>query len=183
MIGLSATPFTKGLSQIYTNLVNVTTTNKLIADNWLVPLQVYAARAVDMTGAKVVAGEWSDKEIEQRGMAIIGDIVSEWIDKTRLHFGGPVKTIVFSATVEHGAELCRQFNEQDSTSSRSAIATGATSGGASSSKNSASLIRRSTASFRAKCSRRDFDVSDILCGIAARPYRKSRLAIFSSSGA
>ncbi|MBU9648320.1 DEAD/DEAH box helicase family protein [Burkholderia multivorans] len=173
VIGLSATPFTKGLSQIYTNLVNVTTTNKLIADNWLVPLQVYAARAVDMTGAKVVAGEWSDKEIEQRGMAIIGDIVSEWIDKTRLHFGGPVKTIVFSATVEHGAELCRQFNEQGFNFQQISYRDG-------SDERRRELIeefRKPDSEIHGLVScevfTKGFDVSDILCGIAARPYRKS----------
>jgi DNA repair protein RadD len=43
-------------------------------------------------------------------MKIVGDVVGEWIDKTLKHYGGPVKTIVFSATVDHGEELCKQFN-------------------------------------------------------------------------
>jgi len=110
VIGLSATPFTKGLGQLYSNVINVTTTNKLIEEGFLVPLKLYSATAPDMSGAKIIAGEWSEKDIEQRGMAIVGDIVAEWIDKSRLHFGGPAKTIVFSATVDHGEELCRQFN-------------------------------------------------------------------------
>lgn len=110
VIGLTATPFAKGMAEIYSNLVNVCTTNQLVADGFLVPLKMYAAKAIDMTGAKVVAGEWADREIEKRGIEIVGDIVSEWVDKTNLHFGGPVKTIVFSATVDHGEELCRQFN-------------------------------------------------------------------------
>jgi DNA repair protein RadD len=62
VIGLSATPFSKGMADLYTNLVNVCTTNELVDDGFLVPLQMYAARAVDMTGAKTVAGEWSEKE-------------------------------------------------------------------------------------------------------------------------
>jgi DNA repair protein RadD len=74
-----------------------------------VPLKMYAAKAIDVEGMKVVAGEWSEKEIEERGLDIIGDIVAEWDEKTKLHFGGPVKTVVFSATVDHGAELCKQF--------------------------------------------------------------------------
>lgn len=111
VIGLSATPFSPGLGELYSNLVNVTTTNALIADNWLSPLRVYVAKAADMTGAKIVAGEWSDSEVEKRGMEIVGDIVAEWVAKTHQHFNGPAKTIVFSATVDHGDELCRQFQQ------------------------------------------------------------------------
>ncbi|MEK6346380.1 MAG: DEAD/DEAH box helicase family protein [Burkholderia sp.] len=173
VIGLSATPFTKGLGAVYSNLVNVTTTNELIEGRWLVPLQVYAARAVDMTGAKVVAGEWSDREIEKRGMEIVGDIVAEWVDKTRQHFGGPVKTIVFSATVEHGNELCRQFNEAGYNFQQISY------------KDADGDRRRELIEeFRKPDSEiaglvscevftKGFDVPDILCGIGARPYRKS----------
>lgn len=172
VIGLSATPFTKGLGSIYSNLVNVTTTNELIEEGFLVPLKQYVARSIDMTGAKVVAGEWTDKEIEKRGMAIVGDIVSEWVDKTAQHFGGPVKTIVFSATVEHGDELCRQFNAagfnfqqisyRDSDEHRRALI---------------EEFRKPDSEIHGLVScevfTKGFDVPDILCGIAARPYRKS----------
>src|SRR3546814_10772876 len=109
VIGLSATPYAKGMSALYSNMVNVTTTNQLIAEGFLVPLKVYAAKAADMTGAKVIAGEWAEAEVEKRGNEIISDIVAEWKQKTARHFGGPVKTIVVSATVDHGDALCRQF--------------------------------------------------------------------------
>ena len=87
VLGLTATPFAEGMDKIYSNVVNVTTTDALIAEGHLVPLKIYAAVKPDMAGAKVVAGEWSDKEITQRGRVIIGDIVAEWTDKTALHFG------------------------------------------------------------------------------------------------
>ena len=77
VIGLTATPFSPGMGETYTNMVNVTTTNQLIEQGYLAPLKVYAAKEIDMTGAKVIAGEWSDREIETRGKAIIGDIVGE----------------------------------------------------------------------------------------------------------
>lgn len=173
VIGLTATPFTKGLSGIYSNLVNVCTTNELIHDGYLVPLKMYAAKAIDMTGAKVVGGEWAEKEIEKRGLEIIGDIVAEWVDKTLYHFGGPVKTIVFSATVEHGEELCRQFNAAGYNFQQISY------------KDSDDEHRRALIEeFRKPDSQiaglvscevftKGFDVPDIMCGIAARPYRKS----------
>jgi superfamily II DNA or RNA helicase len=172
VVALSATPFTEGMGQIYTNLVNVCTTNELIEAGDLAPLKMYAAKAINMAGAKVVAGEWSEKEIEQRGMEIIGDIVSEWVDKTNLHFGGPVKTLVFSATVDHGEELCRQFNAAGFNFQQISY------------KDNSDDTRLKIEEFRKSDSSIDgliscevftkgFDVPDILCGIAARPYRKS----------
>ena len=59
VIGLTATPFTKGMGKLFTNVVNTTTTNKLIADKWLVPLKAYIATTIDMTGAETkFDGEW-----------------------------------------------------------------------------------------------------------------------------
>ena len=110
-IGLTATPFSKGLNEIYSRVVTGTTTNGLIKDNWLVPLKVYCGTEIDMTGAKTVAGEWTAQEVEDRAIPIIGDVVSEWVKYTNLIYGGPVKTLVFSASVDHGAELCRNFME------------------------------------------------------------------------
>lgn len=173
VLGLTATPFTKGLGQVYDSLVNVTTTNKLIEDGYLCPLRMYAAKSVDMTGAKVVAGEWAESEIEKRGTEIIGDIVSEWADKTRQHFGGPVKTIVFSATVDHGAEICKHFQEAGFNFQQVSY------------KDTNDQQRRdlieefrkpnSTIHGLVSCEvfTKGFDVPDLLCGISARPYRKS----------
>lgn len=173
VLGLSATPFTKGLGDLYTNFVNVTTTNKLVEQGHLVQLKMYAAKAVDMAGAKVVAGEWAEKEIEERGLKIVGDVVGEWIDKTQRHFGGPVKTIVFSATVEHGHELCRQFNDAGFNFQQISYKD-------KNDEKRRELIEEfrkpdSTIHGLVSCEvfTKGFDVPDILCGIAARPYRKS----------
>ncbi len=173
VVGLTATPFTKGMAKVYNGMVNVTTTNELIARGYLAPLKVYAATAINTKGMKVVAGEWSEKEIEKRGMAIIGDIVAEWQQKTELHFGGPVKTIVFSATVKHGEELCRQFAAAGFNFQQISYKDG-----------DADTRRRLVEEFKRPDSTihglvscevltKGFDVPDVLCGISARPYRKS----------
>ena len=112
VIGLSATPFTKGLGSIYKNVVSTVTTRELVDQNVLCPLRVFIAKEIDMTGAKKVAGEWSQAESTKRGMQITGDIVTEWIKKTNEIFGGPKKTIVFCSGVAHGADLSKQFAEQ-----------------------------------------------------------------------
>lgn len=172
-IGLSATPFKKGLGKIYTNLVSDITTDELVP-SFLSPLKIYAAKAVDMKGARVVAGEWAPGEIEQRGKTIVCDIVSEWIDKTKKHFGGPVKTIVFSATVSHGRELCEQFQaagynfqqisyeDKDKEGRRDELIEEFR-------KPDSEIVGLVSCEVFTK----GFDVPDIMCGIAARPYRKS----------
>lgn len=173
VIGLTATPFTRGLGSIFSNLVTVTTTHQLIAEGRLVPLKMYAATAIDMTGAKLVAGEWSEADMTARGMKIVGDIVSEWEHKTTLHFGGPAKTIVFAASVAHGAEICAQFQRAGFNFQQISY------------KDGDDVRRRllieefrkpdSAITGLVSCEvfSKGFDVPDIRVGISARPYRRS----------
>ena len=111
VIGLTATPFTKGLGKVYDNVVSTVTTKQLVDEKILVPLRVFIAKEIDMTGAKKIAGEWSQAEASDRGMKITGDVVTEWIKKTYEIFDGPRKTIVFASGVEHGTHLARKFQE------------------------------------------------------------------------
>ena len=57
-----------------------------------------------MTGAKVAAGEWTDRDREERSMPIVGDCVAEY-----LKHGLGKKFICFGSTVAHCEELQRQF--------------------------------------------------------------------------
>ena len=109
VIGLTATPFTKGLGDIYTHVVGATPTGDLIDKGWLVPLKVYVAKEIDMTGIKKRAGEWAAEDVTAQGIKIVGDVVHEWHKKTHEIFGKPEKTIVFCAGVEHGRELVNRF--------------------------------------------------------------------------
>lgn len=109
VVGLSGSPFTKGLANTYTNVVSACTVNQLIEQNLLINPRVFIAKQIDMTDAKKVAGEWSDKEATERGIKITGDVVAEWIAKTNEVFGGPKKTIVFCSGIAHGADLVQKF--------------------------------------------------------------------------
>jgi DNA repair protein RadD len=106
VIGLSATPFSKGLGLLFTNLVNAATMHELTQSGVLVPMRVLSCTKINMDGAETQGGEWTDKAGETRGMEIIGDVVSEW----QAHATGK-KTIVFGATVKHCEEMARQFNQ------------------------------------------------------------------------
>jgi superfamily II DNA or RNA helicase len=172
VIGLTATPFTKGLGKTYTNVVSTVTTKQLVEQNVLVPLKVFISKEIDMTDAKKVAGEWSQKESTTRGMKITGDIVAEWIKKTHEIFKKPVKTIVFCSGVNHGADLARKFAEQgynfiavsyrdDDTFKRDVIEDF--------SKPDTEIHGLIATDILTK----GFDVPDVLIGISARPFSKS----------
>lgn len=103
-IGLTATPFTRGLGRYYDRVVSVTTTTALIEAGRLSPYRIFAASEPDMKGAKVSAGEWTDREAEARSIPIVGDIVQEY-----LRHGAGKKFIAFGATIAHCEEIQRQF--------------------------------------------------------------------------
>lgn len=172
VIGLTATPFTKGLGATYTNVVGASSTGTLIEKKWLCPLRPFIAKEIDMTGAKKIAGEWSADEVSKRGMQITGDVVAEWVKKTHEVFGGPRKTIVFCSGVEHGRDLQRQFKE--------------------SGYNFVSISYKEDDDFKritiedfsrpdteihgliaTDILTRGFDVPDVMIGVSARPFSKS----------
>jgi DNA repair protein RadD len=103
-IGLTATPFTKGLGKYFDYVVNAATTNDLIREGLLVPFRVFAASEPDMTGAKVVAGEWAEKDVEARTLPIVGDAVAGYMEH-----GAGKKFIAFASSVAHAEELQKQF--------------------------------------------------------------------------
>lgn len=172
VIGLTATPFTKGLADIYTNVVTATTTESLIEQSYLCPLKVYIAKEIDMTGAKKIAGEWSADDATSRGMKITGDIVSEWVKKTYEIFGEPRKTIVFCSGVDHGRDLEKQFNaagynfvsisyKEDDDFKRITI------------EDFSKPDSRINGLIATDILTKGFDVSDVMIGVSARPFSKS----------
>jgi superfamily II DNA or RNA helicase len=104
-IGLSATPFAKGLGTLYDDVVTVIPTHTLIRDGFLAPYRIFAPSEPDMEGAKVNwKGEWDDDEAERRSMPIIGDVVAEYLSK-----GNNGRFIAVGVNVNHCAEMQRQF--------------------------------------------------------------------------
>lgn len=172
VIGLSASPFTKGLGSIYTNVVNSITTRELVDSGQLAPLRVFISKEIDMTGAKKVAGEWSQKEATARGIKITGDIISEWVKKTHEIYGEPKKTIVFCAGVAHGEDLSRQFAEAGynfvsiSYKDEDEFKSDALAEFAKPDSSIHGLIATDVLT-------KGFDQADVMIGISARPFTKS----------
>lgn len=174
VVGLTATPFTKGMGAHWDGVVNVIPTRALIDGGHLIQPNIYVARSPEDAELGLNSyGEFSDESATSAGIQIIGDVVSEWVGKTQEHFGGPVKTIVFSPTVEHGRELCAAF------------------GAAGYNFQQVSYLDRSDEERAAKIEEfrkpdsaihglvscgvltKGFDVPDVRVGISCKPYRKS----------
>lgn len=167
VIGLSATPFAKGMGRIFTRLINATTMSELVDTGVLVPMRIFSCTKPDMAGAATSGGEWTDAAAAERGMAIIGDVVAEW---TKL--ATDRKTIVFGATIAHCEEICRQFNE---TGVLAAVFTSHTK--PSERKALLDEYRKRDSALRVLVSvealAKGFDVPDVGCVCDCRPLRRS----------
>lgn len=167
VIGLSATPFSTGLGRIFTNLVNAATMHELTESGVLVPMRVFSCSKPDMRGAETSGGEWTDRAAAERGMEIIGDVVTEWC-----RLASQRKTIVFGATIAHCEEICRQFNEAGILA---AVFTSKTPDG-----ERVALLneyKKTDSALRVLVSvealAKGFDVKDVECVCDCRPLRKS----------
>lgn len=167
VIGLSATPFSVGLGRLFSNLVNATTMHDLTESGVLVPMRVFSCTQTDMSGAATSGGEWTDAAAAERGMAIVGNVVAEWVK-----FASQRKTIVFGATIRHCEDLCRKFND---TGIMAAVFTSETT--PEEREVLLSEYRKPDSRIRVLISvealAKGFDVADVSCVVDCRPLRKS----------
>ena len=106
-IGMTATPFREGLSEIYEDVVNVITTNELLQDGYLCPFDVIAPDSeVDIKGTN-----WSEGDLSKRVLQIVGDIVPEWEKQCAERYGEFVPTICFCVSVADAEETAERFQE------------------------------------------------------------------------
>ncbi len=105
-LGMSATPWSKGLGLKYDDLVIACTTQQLIDEGWLCPFRTYAAAKPNLDGVKVRAGEYANdqlSEIMAEG-GLIADIVTTW-----QKLGENRPTIAFCVDRAHAAKVQARF--------------------------------------------------------------------------
>lgn len=166
-IGLTATPFTKGLGKLYDAVVNVTTTNQLIADGFLSPYRIFSCAEPNMDGVKVVAGEFEEAETAKRSLQVVGDVVQEY-----LTHGEDRKFICSAVNTAHVEELARQF-----LAAGISVATYTYRDKEEDRADTVTEFRKPDSTIRGlitvTAASKGFDVPDIACVIMARPLRKS----------
>ena len=108
-IGLSASPFTKGLGLHFQDLVVPITTAELIQMGALCDYECFAPPyTLDMSKVKTKAGDWEEKSLSKvvDDPKIIGDIVTT---HQRLAKGRP--TVVFAVNIAHSKHICEEFKK------------------------------------------------------------------------
>ena len=105
-VGLSATPWSKGMGEVWNDLVIPTTLSELIAQGWLAPFRVFAAAKPDLSGVKIVAGEYHEGQLSEvmSGKQIVADVVTTWLEKAERR-----QTLLFAVDRAHAANLHEQF--------------------------------------------------------------------------
>jgi DNA repair protein RadD len=109
-IGLSATPWSKGLGRVYDDLIAPVSITELIATGHLSPFRVFAPTHPDLTGVRidVKSGDYQTGELSDRMSAptLVANVVENW-----LQFGGNLPTLCFGVDRPHAALLAEQFEK------------------------------------------------------------------------
>src|SRR5262252_4823609 len=105
-IGLSATPWTKGLGRYFESLLVMSTTQELIDLGYLSKFKVFAADHPDLSGVKDVAGDYHEGQLSavMRENALVANIIETW--RTRWNQD---KTLVFGVDCAHAQALQARF--------------------------------------------------------------------------
>jgi DNA repair protein RadD len=105
-VGLSATPWARGLGKDYDDLLIPTTISELIAAGHLSGFKVFAPSHPDLSGVAIKAGDYDEGQLStvMQDGKLVADIVSTWLERAE---GRP--TLVFGVDRAHAKKLQTQF--------------------------------------------------------------------------
>lgn len=105
-IGLTATPWTKGLGKVYDALLKPTSVAELIEAGWLSKFRVYAPSHPDLSGVKTVGGDYHEGQLAERmnKPELVADVVETWLRR-----GENRPTLCFATGRAHASALHDQF--------------------------------------------------------------------------
>lgn len=107
-IGLSATPWSKGLGLLFDELIVAATVEELIAAGFLSPFHVFGPSHPNLAGVRTVAGDYHEGDLAEAmdKPALVADVVETW---RQLGEGRP--TLVFAVNRAHAMHLHERFEE------------------------------------------------------------------------
>ena len=108
VIGLSATPFSRGLGKWFTNLVIPTTIRDLTHDGLLVPVVAYGPNKPDLDGVETRGGDYAVGQLSARMQQSIihADLVETW-----RRLGENRATLAFAVDIAHAKHIAASFND------------------------------------------------------------------------
>ena len=105
-VGLTATPWARGMANHWGSLVIGETVKGLIEQEYLSDFRVFAPSAPDLKNVSTVAGEYHQGQLYQSvsNRVLIASIVDTWLEKSTQE-----KTILFAVNRAHAAEIQASF--------------------------------------------------------------------------
>lgn len=109
-LGLTATPFTKGLGKYWEYLVTGPSVSGLIEDGFLSKYVAYGPSKPDLKGVRISAGDYNKKDLAKKAdtTKLVGDIVSHWFD-----FARERQTIAMAVNVAHAEHIADEFKKRN----------------------------------------------------------------------
>lgn len=120
VIGLTATPFAKGMAKAHTelggetlfqDLVVVSTIKQLIKQGYLVDCDIFSPSEPDLKGVKLQKNSFGEMDYSEKDLSgavdrpdLIGDIVNHWI-----RLGQGKQTVVFATNISHSKHIVAEF--------------------------------------------------------------------------
>jgi DNA repair protein RadD len=107
-LGLSATPWTRGLGKYYDDMIVAATTVDLIRDGFLSSFKTFAPSEPDLAGIKTVAGDFHEGELADAmdRSVVTGDIVDTWVKRAEGR-----STFCFCVNRRHAQHIAECFIE------------------------------------------------------------------------
>jgi len=106
MVGLSATPWAKGMGLLWQDLRIPITMQELVDQGYLSRFVVYAPDVPDMTGVKTLAGDYHEGETAEAMSdgKLVASVVQTWLER-----GENRPTLVFGVNRAHAKTLQAEF--------------------------------------------------------------------------
>ena len=114
IIGLTATPFSKGLGKYYDDLIVPITAEQLLDKGYLTPVDYYGGQSISTKGIKRVKTSGGIYDYDQKELArrtedekerLSGDIIKNWFK-----YAEGRQTIAFSPSIKHSKYLVDLFH-------------------------------------------------------------------------
>lgn len=105
-IGMSATPWAKGMGLLWQDKVTPITIGELIDKGFLSQFTVFAPDVPDLSGVKTVAGDYHEGEVADvmEGKALMASVVETWLAN-----GENRPTLLFGVNRAHAKQLSEAF--------------------------------------------------------------------------
>jgi superfamily II DNA or RNA helicase len=105
-VGLSATPWTKGLGKYFDDLLIAATTQELINEKYLSEFEVYGPSSPDLSNVRTVAGDYHEGDLADvmDQPPLIADVVQNWLKN-----GHNRPTLCFAVDRAHAQHLADRF--------------------------------------------------------------------------